>query len=89
MKLLAEAIVESEAVAEKCRGICEEQNIPYFRFSPSLDEKIESGETDSLKLIAMIIKTKIYISEDQDMTKMVSLLRSRNLRSRTSPLPLR
>ena len=65
------------------------QNIPYFRFSPSLDEKIESGETDSLKLISMIIQTKISIAKDQDMTKLVSLLCSTNMRRRTSPFPLR
>ncbi len=50
-------LVESETVAETCDRNFKEQGIPYYRFSPQLKETISSGETDSHKLIDMVITT--------------------------------
>ena len=46
-------------VAAKSERHCREQNIPFFRFSPELNETIAVGETDNEKLFSMIIQTKI------------------------------
>uniref|UniRef100_A0A1X7T5S5 Uncharacterized protein n=1 Tax=Amphimedon queenslandica TaxID=400682 RepID=A0A1X7T5S5_AMPQE len=56
--LLSKALVESEDVAMNCKSRCEEQHIPFFRFSPHLDTEVASGETDNDKLIDMILQTK-------------------------------
>lgn len=66
--------MESEAVAEKCKSTCAEQHIPFFRFSPQLEDKIEPGETDSMRLLDMIIKAKISVNQDNQMDKLVLLL---------------
>ena len=50
-------------MARNCESRCKEQGIPYFRFSPKLDEVIAAGEVDTKKLIDMIIQTKIQTVE--------------------------
>ena len=37
--------------------------IPFYRFSPQLDEAISPGETNDEKLVELIIKTKLYLSQ--------------------------
>ena len=51
------------AINSECR--CRGQNIPFFRFSPKLDEIITAGETDNDKLFSMILKTKIDMRSGQ------------------------
>ena len=50
--------MESETVAETCDRNFKEQDIPFYRFSPQLLETISAGETDSRKLIDMVIATR-------------------------------
>ncbi len=45
-------------MAETCDRNFKEQGIPYYRFSPQLKETISAGETDSRKLIDMVITTR-------------------------------
>ena len=51
--------MESEIVAEMCAGHCAEQGIPYFRFSPQLEDMIAAGEVDNKKLLRMLISSKL------------------------------
>jgi hypothetical protein len=48
--------VESESVARSFSSRMQEQEIPFYRFNPQLDEVIPSGETDLTKLMNMLIK---------------------------------
>ena len=45
-----------------CKSRCEEQHIPFFRFCPRLDTEVASGETDSYRLIDMLLNTKYQVS---------------------------
>ena len=65
-------LVESEMVAENCKSRCEEQGIPFYRFSPHLKEVVAAGETDLTKLLDMIIQTKIETSE-QGLQELIDL----------------
>ena len=56
-------IVESEMVAENSRSRCEEQHIPFYRFSATLDDIVAAGETDNDKLFNMVLKTKMQTPE--------------------------
>ena len=40
----------------RCR--CIEENISFYRFNPSFKEYIDSGETDTKKLLEMILETR-------------------------------
>ncbi len=51
---------------------CLEQNIPFFRFSPSLNEIIPAGETDNEKLFSMVLQTKVEIN-NQQMIELIKL----------------
>ena len=64
--------MESELVAENSRSRCEEQDIPFFRFSPKFDMIISSGETDTEKLLNMVIKTKIYLKEQEKLLQQIT-----------------
>ena len=59
-------------VAENSKSRCEEQGIPFYRFSPHLKEVIAAGETDTEKLLDMIIQTKME-TEEQGLKKLVDL----------------
>ena len=50
--------MESEIIADDCKARCREQGIPFFRFSPHLDEAIAAGEVENENLITMIIRAK-------------------------------
>lgn len=52
-------------VASNSRSRCSEQDIPFFRFSPTFDEMIAAGETDNEKLFNMIVKTKLYLKKEE------------------------
>lgn len=64
--------MESEIVAKNCSMRCHEQNIPYYRFSPQLNHVIAAGETDTDKLVDMILQTRIQ-SPQQGITEVASL----------------
>ena len=75
-------------VAKNCGVRCAEQGIPYYRFSPELNEVIPAGETDNEKLIAMILQAKKQASH-QGMLELVKLFHvaaeaSRKLQYRNS-----
>lgn len=67
VSLLTTALVESESVARSFSSRMQEQGIPFYRFNPQLDEVIPSGETDLTKLINMLIKTKVYMMNKQEL----------------------
>lgn len=68
-------IGESEALAERCQKSCEVQNIPFYRFNPQLGEKIDPGMTNNLKLLHMIITTRIYThTQEAKLEKLLDLL---------------
>ena len=67
-------LVESEIVARNCEARCREQGIPFFRFSPTLDETISAGEVDNEKLITMIIRAKQQ-TWDQGVPEVLQLIR--------------
>lgn len=72
--ILSLQVVESEGVAENCRSRCMKQNIPYYRFSPKLDEAIPLSEGDSEKLVDIVIKTKVLLqSMDAQVDELVQL----------------
>ena len=54
-----EQLNQSEKVAKNSQSRCEEQGIPFYRFSPKLDETIAGSETDNEKLFNMVIQTRI------------------------------
>ena len=64
--------MESEIIADDCRTRCREQGIPFFRFSPHLEEAVSAGEVDSSKLISMIIHAKQQ-TWDQGMPELLQL----------------
>ena len=64
ISLLSNALVESEAMADICRSYCEEQGIPFYRFSPHLSVLIAAGEISLEKLVDMIIETRIHPRSD-------------------------
>lgn len=61
-------------VASNSRSRCKEQDIPFFRFSPKFDELIAAGETDTEKLLNMIIKTKLDLKQrEKEFDELVNL----------------
>ena len=61
-------------VAENSKSRCQEQDIPFFRFSPKFDEPISAGETDSEKLLNMVIKTKLNLKErERELEELVKI----------------
>ena len=38
--------------------------VPFFRFSPQLEEAVSPGETNDDKLIDLMIKTKLYLKQE-------------------------
>ena len=65
-------LVESEIVAKNCQVRCNEQNIPYYRFSPHLNQVISAGETDNEKLLDMMLQTRIQTPQ-QGLSEIPSL----------------
>ena len=63
---------QSEKVARNSQSRCEEQGIPFYRFSPELDEMIAGSETDNEKLFNMVIQTRID-TKQQRMEELVQL----------------
>ena len=66
-------LVESESVAENCRSRLQQKGIPFHRFNPHLDEVLPAGETDSEKLINMIMQTR-YQTMGVHMDELVKML---------------
>lgn len=65
--------MESEIIANDCRTRCREQGIPFFRFSPHLEEAVSAGEVDNSKLISMMIHARQQ-SWDQGIPELLQLL---------------
>ena len=66
-------LVETEKVAENSESRCKELDIPYYRFNPKLNDIIPAGETDNVKLMDMVIETKVQIKE-QKLKEMIEML---------------
>lgn len=64
--------MESEIVAKNCNMRCHEQNIPYYRFSPQLSHVISAGETDTDRLVEMMLETRVQ-APHQGVAELASL----------------
>ena len=71
MMIVALQLVESEVIAENCQSRCKEQGILFYRFSPQLEEVIAPGETDSAKLIDMILEARKQIPYQRNFSELV------------------
>ena len=61
-------------MADNSRSRCEKQGIPFYRFSPLLDEVIKLSETDDEKLCGMILKAKAFLqAHETNMDELVQL----------------
>ena len=63
-------------MAERCKHNCDAQNIPFYRFSPRLSEKISASETDNYKLVEMIVTSRIHMHTQAEvqLDKLIPLL---------------
>ena len=68
-------LVESEIVAKNCRSRCEEQKIPFYRFSPHLHDGIQGLTVEDDKLLNMVIQAKIQAKE-QGMDELIDMFRT-------------
>ena len=51
------------------------QKIPFFRFNPQLQEKVDSGMTDNYKLVQMIMTTRVHThAQDAQLQQVLALL---------------
>ena len=66
--------MESELVAENSRSRLREQRVPFYRFSPELNEVIAAGETDTIKLVDMVMKSKFEIDSKPTMSELIQVL---------------
>ena len=75
--MLTEAVSESQMAAEKFAMMCKKWRhpIPFFRFSPQLQDVISPGETDDQKLVAMMLHTKQYLFEQETHEKFNDLVK--------------
>ncbi len=49
-------IGRNEEDAHICRVFCEELEIPFYRFSPTVEEVVGTAETNNLKICEAIIR---------------------------------
>ena len=66
--VVALQLVESEVVADNCQSRCKEQGILFYRFNLQLEEVIATGETDSAKLMDMIIEARKQVAYQKDFS---------------------
>ena len=59
-------------MADNSSQRCREQNIPFYRFSPHLSHVISAGETDTDKLLDMMLQTRIQTPQ-QGLSELTSL----------------
>ena len=64
---------DSESIAITSRSRLMEQDIPFYRFNPHLDEEIGPGETNLEKLLNLIIQTRLQTAMERDMKELVQL----------------
>ena len=55
--------IETDSPNEATGFTCRQLHIPYFRFNPSLPEKIDLKEVQTGKLVGLILDTKRYCNE--------------------------
>ena len=76
--------MDSELVAENCHSRLLEQGIPFYRFSPRLEEVISAGESRTDRLVNMVIKTRLQTIgfTMNDLVQMLHIIAemTRNLR---------
>ena len=72
----------SKQTDPSCRSRCRDQGIEYFRFDPELEEKVDSAQHESKKLLKMILTTRKYLNDHKDdMDRLVRLLKESELTS--------
>ena len=70
--LYAMQINNSESAARNTSSRCEGQKIPFFRFSPFIEEEVSLSETDDEALVNMILKARAdLISKQSHMDVLV------------------
>lgn len=57
--LMRNSLLQSDEVGRRCAQRCEDLGIKFFRFNPHLKESVSIVETESRKLINMILRTRI------------------------------
>jgi hypothetical protein len=55
--------ISTDSPNEATSFTCRQLHIPYFRFNPSLAEKIDLNEVKTEKLVRLILDTKCYCNE--------------------------
>lgn len=60
-------------MAENCQSRLQQKGIPFCRFNPHLDEVLPAGETNSEKLVNMIMQTR-YQTLGVHMDQLVKML---------------
>ncbi len=56
-------ILQSEEVAIQCACRCQKLGIKYYRFSPHLKETVALTETDTRRLINMILRSRVEMHD--------------------------
>ena len=51
-------VAKTDEVTDNTRCRCQEENILFYRLNPSFKEYIDSGETDTKKLLKVILETR-------------------------------
>lgn len=75
---LCSQLAESESAADNCRSRCTILGVPFYRFSPQLLEVIALGESDNVKLLEMILRTRQQAARDPQIGKLVHQWNSGN-----------
>ena len=55
--------IATDGPNEAASFTCRQLNVPYFRFNPTLPERVSMSEVDTKRLIEMILHTKRYCNE--------------------------
>ena len=58
-------------MAEDCQCRCREQGILFYRFSPQLEAVAEPGETDTIKLLDMILAARKQIPNQDNLSALI------------------
>ena len=61
--LFSVQILQSDEVASQCAYRCQKLGIKYYRFNPHLKETVSITETDTRKLINMILRSRVEMHD--------------------------
>ncbi len=57
-------ILQSDQIASCCANRCQQLGIKFFRFNPHLKETVSITETETRKLLNMILRARIEMNDD-------------------------